>query len=54
LRDQLAHVRAVPGMLGQALVALSAAFLFTPLWFVVRDPSGLAQAFLRVLRFSLQ
>lgn len=54
LGNQLAQVEASPGLLGQSFVLASGAFLFTPFWFVMRDPAGMAQAFLRVLQFNFQ
>jgi hypothetical protein len=54
LRDQLAEVEVAPGLVGQGFVAASGVFLFAPLWFVVRDPAGIAQAFLRILQFNFQ
>lgn len=54
LGNQLAQVEVSPGLLGQSFVVASGAFLFTPFWFVVRDPAGMAQAFLRVLQFNFQ
>jgi len=54
LGDQLAQVEVSPGLLGQSFVLASGAFLFTPFWFVVRDPAGMAQALLRVLQFNFQ